>query len=75
MGKGWDESMRAGRRDRIRKEVLHRCAGGPKPEPLDYRGCDGTHRCFYMKGWESVSPTDIAWQCQRYKEKYCVKNH
>lgn len=45
-------------------------AGGPKPEPVNYRGCDGTHASFYMKGWESVGPRDIAWQCQRYKEQH-----
>ncbi|BEM86457.1 MULTISPECIES: hypothetical protein [Serratia] len=70
MGKGWDESFRQGKRDRLKKEVLHRMAGGPKPEPVNYRGCDGTHASFYMKGWESVGPRDIAWQCQRYKEQH-----
>ncbi|CFB66650.1 hypothetical protein AB8896_17910 [Yersinia enterocolitica] len=70
MGKGWDDSCRAGRRDRLKKEVLFRLANGPKPEPVDYTGCDGTHAAFYMRGWDSVAPTDIAWQCQRYKEKH-----
>ncbi|ENL7403580.1 hypothetical protein AB5T04_004376, partial [Escherichia coli] len=36
MGKGWDASLKAGRRDRLRQEVLHRMAGGPPPKPLDY---------------------------------------
>lgn len=68
MGKGWDETLRQGRRDRLKREVLHRMANGPKPEPTDYRGCDGTHACYYMKGWESVDLRDIVFQCQRYKE-------
>ncbi|HCR2154482.1 TPA: hypothetical protein OND32_002408 [Enterobacter asburiae] len=73
MGKGWDESMKFGRRDRLKKEVLHRMAGGPKPEPIDYTGHDGTHGSFYMKGWVSVDIRDIVWQCQRYKEKHNVQ--
>ncbi len=36
MGKGWDASLKAGRRDRLRQEVLHRMDGGPPPKPLDY---------------------------------------
>lgn len=31
MGKGWEETLRVGRRDRLRQEVLHRVAGGPPP--------------------------------------------
>ncbi|RLM27489.1 MULTISPECIES: hypothetical protein [Brenneria] len=68
MGKGWESSMRRGRRDRLTREVLHRMANGPKPEPTDYRGCDGTHASYYMKGWNSVDLRDIVFQCQRYKE-------
>nr|NMN90547.1 hypothetical protein [Brenneria salicis ATCC 15712 = DSM 30166]RBP64877.1 hypothetical protein DES54_106102 [Brenneria salicis ATCC 15712 = DSM 30166] len=60
--------MRRGRRDRLTREVLHRMANGPKPEPTDYRGCDGTHASYYMKGWNSVDLRDIVFQCQRYKE-------
>ncbi|HID4129897.1 TPA: hypothetical protein ACXE8V_000174 [Pluralibacter gergoviae] len=72
MGKGWDGSMRAGRRDRLRQEVLHRVAGGPPPVPLDYTGHDGTHASYYRRGWDSVDIRDIVWQCQRYKEKHNV---
>lgn len=72
MRKGWDGSLRFGRRDRIKKEVLHRVGGGPPPVPVDWTGGDGTHAHFYKKGWDSVGPTDIAWQCQRYKEKHRV---
>ncbi|APM34718.1 hypothetical protein AB8Q38_03330 [Klebsiella quasipneumoniae] len=72
MGKGWDSSLRAGRRDRLRQEVLHRVAGGPPPVPLDYKGCDGTHASYYRRGWDSVDTRDIVWQCQRYKEKHNV---
>ena len=72
MGKGWEDSMRQGRRDRLRQEVLHRVAGGPPPVPLSYQGHDGTHGSFYMRGWASVDARDIFWQCQRYKEKHSV---
>ncbi|MEW8796918.1 hypothetical protein AB2523_25100 [Klebsiella michiganensis] len=72
MGKGWDETLRAGRRDRLRQEVIHRVGGGPPPVPTDYTGCDGTHASFYRKGWDSVDISDIARQCQRYKEKHHV---
>ncbi|MFZ5416844.1 hypothetical protein ACOY74_09160 [Enterobacter roggenkampii] len=72
MGKGWEGSMRQGRRDRLRQEVLHRVANGPPPVPVDYTGHDGKHASFYRKGWDSVDIRDIVWQCQRYKEKHCV---
>lgn len=36
MGKGWNASFHLGRRERLRQEVLHRVAGGPRPAPRDY---------------------------------------
>ncbi|EFK6621177.1 hypothetical protein AT846_003426 [Escherichia coli] len=74
MGKGWDASLKAGRRDRLRQEVLHRMAGGPPPKPLDYTGHDGSHASHYMRGWNTVDTRDIFWQCQKYKEKLNVQN-
>ena len=72
MGKGWDASLKQGRRDRLRQEVLHRMAGGSVPVPTSYEGHDGTHGSYYMRGWSSVDIRDIVWQCQRYKEKHNV---
>lgn len=73
MGKGWNASFHLGRRERLRQEVLHRVAGGPRPAPRDYTGHDGTHGSYYMKGWQSVDMPEILHHCRRYKEKYCVQ--
>ncbi|HGY4723302.1 TPA: hypothetical protein ACNV1G_004551 [Citrobacter amalonaticus] len=69
MGKGWEGSLLQGRRDRLRQEVQHREAGGPRPRPLDFTGCDGTHASYYMKGWSSVDVRDIVFRCRQYREK------
>ena len=69
MGRGWNASFQQGRRDRLKQEVLHRVAGGPKPTPIDYKGHDGTHGSYYRRGWETVDIRDIIWECQRYKEE------
>lgn len=70
MGRGWQASQAAGRRDRVRQEATHRLYGGPPPQPRDYQGCCGSHASYYRRGWHGVTEAEILLMCHRVKQQY-----